>query len=100
MLVRTSGAAVSNVGLVFGALYLVSSVTGSLGGAWWATRLRDDRRRNPYVRWAMICAVVLTVSAGLAPLCPTLGETYASCAVMFAWQNSTYALPHDSSGAA
>jgi hypothetical protein len=34
----------------------------------------------------MICATVLTISAGSAPLWPTLGETYAACAVMFAWQ--------------
>jgi MFS family permease len=86
MLMRTFGAKVSDVGLVFGAVYLVSSVTGSLGGAWCATRLRHEGRRNPYVRWVLICAVVVTISAGLAPLCPTLGETYAACAVMFAWE--------------
>jgi MFS family permease len=86
MLVRTFGANVSNVGLIFGAVYLISSVIGSLGGAWCATRLPGEGRRNPYVRWAMICATVLTISAGSAPLWPTLGETYAACAVMFAWQ--------------
>jgi MFS transporter, Spinster family, sphingosine-1-phosphate transporter len=86
MLVRTFGANVSDIGLVFGGVYLVSSVTGSLGGAWCATQLRDDGRRNTYVRWVLICAVVLTISAGLAPLWPTLGETYAACAVMFAWE--------------
>jgi hypothetical protein len=86
MLVRTFGAKVSNVGLVFGAVFLVFSVTGGLGGAWCATRMPADRRRNSYVRWVLICAAALTISAGLAPLCPTPGGTYAACAVMFAWQ--------------
>jgi MFS family permease len=86
MLVRTFGSKVGHVGLVFGAVYLVSSVIGSLGGAWCATRLREARRRNPYVRWALICSVVLGFSGTLAPLCPTLGETYAACGVMFVWQ--------------
>jgi MFS family permease len=86
MLVRTFGAKVSNVGLVFGAVFLVFSTTGSLGGAWCATRMPADRRRNSYVRWVLICAAALTISAGLAPLCPTPGGTYATCAVMFAWQ--------------
>jgi MFS family permease len=86
MLVRTFGAKVSDVGLVFGAVFLVFSVTGSLGGAWCATRLPAGDRRNPYVRWVLICAVALTISAGIAPLVPTPGETYVACAVMFTWQ--------------
>lgn len=89
MLVRTFGAKVTNVGLAFGAVYLVSSVVGNLGGAWCATRLRDDGRRNPYVRWTVICAVMITISGALAPLLPTLGSTYAACAVMF-MANSAY----------
>jgi hypothetical protein len=88
MLVRTFDAKVSNVGLIIGAVYLASSVAGNLGGAWCATRLRNDGRRNPYVRWTVICAAMVTISGGLAPLLPTLGATYAACAVMFAWESA------------
>jgi MFS family permease len=88
MLVRTFGVQVSSVGITFGAVYMAASVTGTLGGAWCATRLLDDRHRNPYVRWTLICAALATISGTVAPLLPTFRQTCAVCALMIAGQSA------------
>jgi MFS family permease len=88
MLVRTFEVSVSSVGITFGAVYMAASVTGTLGGAWCATRFLDDRSRNPYVRWTLICAALVTISGTLAPLLPRFSQVCAVCALMIAGQSA------------
>ncbi len=53
LFVRNFGEPVQNVGLTFGPIYVVASMTGNIAGAWCAVRLADRGHRDPYVLWAL-----------------------------------------------
>ena len=82
MIVRTFDQAVSRTGLVFGPLYIFASIAGNLGGAWFAIRLARRGHRDPYVRWAIIAAIAVTLLGTLVPLLPSLVGVYAASAVL------------------
>ena len=88
MIVRTFDQAVSRTGLVFGPLYIFASIAGNLGGAWFAIRLAGRGHRDPYVRWAIIAAIAVTLLGTLVPLLPSLVGVYAASAVLIFMQSS------------
>jgi MFS family permease len=65
MFVRSFDQTVSSVGLTFGPLYIVSSVVGTLGGGWGAVKIADRSSDDPYVRW-VVCAAALITAGGWA----------------------------------
>jgi MFS family permease len=88
MFVRTFDQAVGRTGLVFGPLYIVTSIAGNFLGAWFATRLADRGVRAPYVRWSVIAAVMVTVLGTVTPLMPSLTTTYAAAGLLVLAQSS------------
>ena len=98
MFVRSFGEELSRVGLTYGAIYVVASVLGNLGGAWCAVQLADRGYRDPYVRWALIVAMMVTVGGTCVPLVPDLHATYAASGMLLviqsAWMGSAVAALH------
>jgi MFS family permease len=98
MFVRNFGAPVERVGLTFGPIYVIASMSGNLLGGWLAMRLADRRIRDPYVMWALIVTLAVTVGGVLVPLVPQLNASYAAAAatILFqsAWMGSAVAAVH------
>jgi MFS family permease len=98
MFVRSFGAELSSVGLTYGAISIVMSVIGNLTGGWCAIKVAERNYRDPYVRWVLSVAVLVTLSGALVPLVPTLHGGYvASCGLLIvqsAWMGSAVAALH------
>ncbi len=88
MIVRSFGESVSRTGMLLGPLFIVSSIAGNLGGAWCALRVADRGHRDPYVRWALIAACLVTCLGVAVPLIPSLVGTYAAAALLIVVQSS------------
>ena len=98
MFARNFGEELSRVGLTYGAISIVMSIIGNLGGGWCAIQVAERNYRDPYVRWVLGVAVLVTVTGALVPLVPTLRGTYlASCVLLMAqsaWMGSAVAALH------
>ena len=88
LFVRNFSEPVQRVGLTFGPIYVIASVTGNLVGAWCAVKLADRGYRDPCVLWAVITTVAVTLGGALVPLVPQLHVSYAATAVMLLFQNA------------
>jgi MFS family permease len=88
MIVRSFDESVSRTGMVLGPMFIVASIIGNLGGAWCALRVADRGYRDPYVRWALIAACMITCLGILVPLIPSLAGTYAAGALLIVVQSS------------
>lgn len=98
MFVRSFSADLSHVGLTYGALSIVMSITGNILGGWCAIKVAERNYNDPYVRWVLSVTVLVTVSGALVPLVPTLHGSYlASCLLLIvqnAWMGSAVAALH------
>lgn len=88
MFVRNFGEPVATVGLTFGPVYVIASVTGNLAGGWLAVKLADRQYRDPYVLWALIATIGVTIGGVLVPLIPQLYASYAGTALTIVFQNA------------
>jgi MFS family permease len=88
MIVRSFGESVSRTGMLLGPMFIVASIVGNLGGAWCALRVADRGYRDPYVRWALIAACMITCLGIFVPLIPSLAGTYAVGALLIVVQSS------------
>jgi MFS family permease len=98
MFVRSFGEELSRVGLTYGAISIVMSIFGNLGGGWCAMQFADRNYRDPYVRWVLCVAVLSTAGGVLVPLVPTLQGTYVASGLLVviqsAWMGSAVAAMH------
>ena len=86
MFVRNFAMELSEVGLTFGGIYVVSSIVGNLIGGWGATWCADRGLQQPYVRWMLGVALLLTVASVVTPLLPTANSRFAASAFLIATQ--------------
>lgn len=98
MFVRSFGEDLSRVGVTYGAISIAMSIAGNLAGGWCAIHVAERNYRDPYVRWVLSVAVLVTMAGALVPLVPSVGGTYlASCPLLIvqsAWMGSAVAALH------
>ena len=88
LFVRNFSEPVQRVGLTFGPIYVIASMTGNIAGAWCAVRLADRGHRDPYVLWALFTAIAVAIGGALVPLIPQLYVSYGATAVTLLFQNA------------
>ena len=59
------------------------SITGNILGGWCAMKVAERNYSDPYVRWVLSVAVLVTITGSLVPLVPSLHGSYlASCGLL------------------
>lgn len=98
LFVRSFGEDLSRVGLTYGALSIVMSIAGNLLGGWCAIQVAERNYRDPYVRWVLSAAVLVTIAGTLVPLVPSVSGTYAASSALLivqsSWMGSAVAALH------
>jgi MFS family permease len=88
MFVRNFGVPVERVGLTFGPVYVIASMSGNIAGGWLAMKFADSKVRDPYVLWALIATCGVTLGGVLVPLVPQLNASYVAAAATIVFQNA------------
>ncbi len=90
LFIRIHGVSASDMGLKFGATYLVFGSLGALAGAWFAQRLAKRGFSDANLRWPAVAAVLMMIPGVITPLAPSPLAVFALCIPLIFIQNSYF----------
>ncbi|MEM8501280.1 MAG: MFS transporter [Pseudomonadota bacterium] len=90
LFIRIHDVSASEVGLKFGATYLVCGSLGALAGAWFAQRLAKRGYSDANLRWPAIAALLMMIPGVITPLAPAPFAVFALCIPLIFIQNSYF----------
>ncbi|MFK7732103.1 MAG: spinster family MFS transporter, partial [Pseudomonadales bacterium] len=90
LFIRIHDVSASEVGLKFGATYLVFGSLGALSGAWFAQRLAKRGYSDANLRWPAVAALLMMIPGVITPLAPTPYAVFALCVPLIFIQNSYF----------
>ncbi len=90
MFIRIHDVSASEVGLKFGATYLVFGSLGALAGAWFAQGLARRGYNDANLRWPAIASLLMLVPGVITPLAGSAVAVFAICVPLIFIQNSYF----------